>query len=246
MIVLVHGVPETSALWDKVRSHLQHDAVALSLPGFDCTRPPRFGATKDDYAEWLASKLAAMTDPIHLVGHDWGAGLVYRVVTRYSNRIGVRSWITDGLSGMHPDYEWHDFAKIWQTPGEGEDFWSHQLSLPVSDGVPIFESFGVSHEDALALAGMSDETMASCILDLYRSALPNCHATWSDSYHSTPLPGLVMSPSDDPFDDEARSAEVAGVLGARHLVLDTLGHWWALQDPFGAARVIDDFVSSVE
>ena len=59
-------------------------------------------------------------DLIDLVGHDWGAGLTYRVATAYGNRL--RSWAADIGNIAHPDYEWHDFAKLWQTPGEGEAF----------------------------------------------------------------------------------------------------------------------------
>jgi len=45
MIVLVHGVPETAALWDRLRSHLDGESVAVALPGFGCARPDGFPAT---------------------------------------------------------------------------------------------------------------------------------------------------------------------------------------------------------
>ena len=39
-VVLVHGVPETPAVWDPLRSKLSRDdVVALQLPGFGCPRP---------------------------------------------------------------------------------------------------------------------------------------------------------------------------------------------------------------
>ena len=34
----------------------------------------------------------------------------------------VRSWVTDAAGIGDVDFEWHDFAKIWQTPGAGEEF----------------------------------------------------------------------------------------------------------------------------
>jgi pimeloyl-ACP methyl ester carboxylesterase len=46
MIVLVHGVPETSAVWDKFRRNLHQDSVAVSLPGLGGTLPAGFKATK--------------------------------------------------------------------------------------------------------------------------------------------------------------------------------------------------------
>ncbi len=53
MIVFVHGVPETAAIWNKVRRALDRESVAIELPGFGCPRPEGFGATKDDYVDWL-------------------------------------------------------------------------------------------------------------------------------------------------------------------------------------------------
>ena len=103
MIVFVHGVPETAAIWDKVRSAISRESVALSLPGFGCPRPEEFGATKDDYVAWLLGELDQIEDPIDLVGHDWGAGLTYRVATAHGDRL--RSWAADIGNIAHPDYE---------------------------------------------------------------------------------------------------------------------------------------------
>ena len=73
MIVFLHGVPETAALWDKVRAQFDEETVALSLPGFGCARPTGFGATKDDYAAWLVGELEKFDAPVNLVGDDGGA-----------------------------------------------------------------------------------------------------------------------------------------------------------------------------
>ena len=243
MIVFVHGVPETAALWDKVRSHIDAESVALALPGFGCPRPEGFGATKDDYVEWLVTELDKFGGPVDLVGHDWGAGLTYRVATAHGDR--VRSWVTDGLNGMMPDYEWHDFAKIWQTPGDGEAFFADLFATPINEQAAIFEGFGVEHEDAVALASAADETMAACILDLYRSALPNAYAEWSDSMRPTAAPGLVLLAPDDPFGDDAASRHAAETLGAQVQALDGVGHWWALQKPAEAASILTGFITSV-
>ena len=56
--VFVHGVPETPAVWDGLRSHLHRDdVIALQLPGFGCPRPDGFGATKEEYVAWLVDEL---------------------------------------------------------------------------------------------------------------------------------------------------------------------------------------------
>jgi len=73
VIVFVHGNPETGALWDGVRSHLDRPSMAVDLPGFGTPRPDGFGATKDEYVEWLVGELDRIGEPVDLVGHDWGA-----------------------------------------------------------------------------------------------------------------------------------------------------------------------------
>lgn len=56
VIVFVHGVPETAAIWTGVRAALDEESVALSLPGFGCPRPDGFAATKDDYRRLAAGR----------------------------------------------------------------------------------------------------------------------------------------------------------------------------------------------
>ena len=133
--VLVHGVPETPALWDPLRAHLRRDdVVALQLPGFGCQRPPGFGATKEEYVSWLVAELERLVadGPIDLVGHDWGGGFVVRLVSTRADL--VRSWATDAAGLGDPLFEWHELAKVWQTPGAGEAFWEQQLALPPEQG----------------------------------------------------------------------------------------------------------------
>jgi pimeloyl-ACP methyl ester carboxylesterase len=242
VIVLVHGVPETAELWNHLREGLDGASAALSMPGFGCPRPEGFGATKDDYVDWLVGELDGIEGPIDLVGHDWGALLTLRVATAHGARL--RSWAADTANLLHPEYVWHDFAQIWQTPEAGEDFFRDQLAQAPADQGAVFEAFGVPSADAAALAGWADETMASCILDLYRSATPNCYATWGRQVAPTAAPGLVLLPSDDPFGNAAQSADVARMLGARHEVIAGSSHWWALQDPAQAAAVLNRFHAS--
>src|ERR1700720_1730477 len=152
--VFVHGVPETPAVWDPLRSSLRRDdAVALQLPGFGCPRPDGFAATKEDYVAWLVGQLEGLQSqgPVDLVGHDWGGGFVVRVGSTRPDL--VRSWVSDAASVGDDGFEWHEFAKIWQTPGAGEDFFEQQLSQPVEARAAVFELFAVPHDQAVAMAG---------------------------------------------------------------------------------------------
>jgi len=215
--VFVHGVPETSAVWHGLLAALDRPGtVALSLPGFDAARPAGFGATMEEYAAWLAAELERLGDPVDLVGHDWGGGI------------------------GDVEFEWHDFAKIWQTPQAGEDFWDQQLAASTKERAGVFQMFGVPEQPALDLASHLNRTMAECILDLYRSAV-DVGRQWGPDFAAIPAPGLVIIPSEDPFLNAASATKAAARAGARTAALDGFGHWWMLQDPARAAAVLREF-----
>jgi pimeloyl-ACP methyl ester carboxylesterase len=240
-VVLVHGVPETPAVWDPLRQVLRRsDVEAVALPGFGCPRPPGFGATKEEYVDWLTAEVARIGSggPVDLVGHDWGGGFVVRLVSTRPEL--VRSWVTDAAGVGAGDFEWHEFAKIWQKPGEGEEFFAAQLAMDAEQRGAVFESFGVPPERARALGSWVDEEMAASILALYRSAL-YVGREWSPDFRDIPAPGLTLIPSEDPFLSDAGSRAAAGRAGATVAELSGLGHWWMLQDPERGAAVLADF-----
>jgi pimeloyl-ACP methyl ester carboxylesterase len=238
VIVFVHGVPETAAIWNRVRAAIQHESVALSLPGFGCDRPDGFGATMDDYVDWLVGELDQIDGPIDLVGHDWGAGLTFRVATAHGDRL--RSWAADVGNIAHPEYVWHAIAQLWQTPGDGEAFVASQREVSAEERAPGLETMGISAAQALEMAAGLDETMGGCILALYRSAVPNIHDHWGP-WSPTSAPGLIVHPSDDPFSDEVKAREVADAFEARFETLDGAGHFWPYQAPDKAAAVLESF-----
>ena len=85
----------------------------------------------------------------------------------------VRSWVTDAAGIGDVEFEWHDFAKIWQTPQAGEDFWAQQLAAPAEERAGVFQAFGVPGEPALDLASHINRTMAiassTCTVRPWRS-----------------------------------------------------------------------------
>ena len=152
----------------------------------------------------------------------------------------VRSWVTDAAGLAHPDFEWHDFAKIWQTPGDGEAFFADQLAQGVDERSAVFELFGVPPERTPILGERVDATMAGCILDLYRSSL-QVGTEWAPDFADVPVPGTVVVPSEDPFLSEVLARSAAERAGATVAELPGLGHWWMLQDPEAGAALLEEF-----
>ena len=59
--VLLHGNPETPAIWGPLLDVLQRsDVVTPRLPGFGAAAPAGWGASKEEYVDWLITELAAI------------------------------------------------------------------------------------------------------------------------------------------------------------------------------------------
>jgi pimeloyl-ACP methyl ester carboxylesterase len=245
--VLLHGNPETPAIWRPLQAHLRRsDVITLQLPGFGVPVPDGFGATKEEYVEWLCEQLAALGEPVDLVGHDWGGGFTFRVATTRPDLL--RSWVCDVAGLAHPDYVWHDFAQIWQTPGAGEEFFASTADQPREDRIAMMEAIGVVGGVAGEIVDAGDELMNRCVLALYRSAAQPAMVEWGRlAENAAARPGLVLAPTDDHF---AGGVELAGQMatrmGARFVVIEGQGHWWMLGDPVSGAAILDGFWESLD
>ena len=72
-VVLVHGNPETDAVWDPLVDAMgRDDVVRLSPPGFGAPMPDGWPATYLDYRDWLEGELIRLPAPIDLVSADPG------------------------------------------------------------------------------------------------------------------------------------------------------------------------------
>jgi pimeloyl-ACP methyl ester carboxylesterase len=85
--------------------------------------------------------------------------------------------------------------------------------------------------------------MGGCILDLYRSAVPNCHADWGP-FGPTRVPGAVLVATDDPFGDRTKADDVAATFAAEVIELPGAGHFWPAQAPELAAEALRRFWST--
>jgi pimeloyl-ACP methyl ester carboxylesterase len=250
--VFVHGVPETPALWDRLRLTLdQPDSVAVRLPGFGSPLPDGFDATKEAYVDWLVGELETISagsddsddgggQGVDIVGHDWGGGFVVRLVSIRPDL--VRSWVTDAAGMGSGAFEWHPVAKIWQTPEAGEQFFAGWAAQPPEAVAATFESLGIPHDDALTMVDAVDETMASAILSLYRSAV-DVGEEWSPEFRDIKAPGLVLVAEQDPYGSASRSRQGAERSGAAVAELEGLGHWWMLESPERVAPLLEEFWS---
>jgi pimeloyl-ACP methyl ester carboxylesterase len=241
-IVLVHGNPETDALWGPLVDALgRTDVVRLSPPGFGAPLDDGFPATYLAYRDWLEEELEGIEGPIDLVGHDWGGGHVINVVMHRPEL--VRSWASDVVGLFDPDYVWHDLAQIWQAAGEGEQLVDTMFGGTLEDRTQQMTALGIPLDIATAIAPAQGPEMGRAILSLYRSASqPAMSDAGRALENAAARPGLSLLATEDPYigaqDHRRRAADRAG---ARTEVLDQLGHWWMVQDPARAAAALTRF-----
>jgi pimeloyl-ACP methyl ester carboxylesterase len=232
-VVLVHGVPDTHRVWNKLTAHLDRtDIIAVSLPGFGCPIPPGFTPTKDAYAAWLANKLESINNPIDLVAHDWGCILALRAMMLKPGL--VRTWAVGGAP-LDAEYVWHETAQLWQTPGVGEKF----MSLMNGDAIiAALTSVGVPQEDAEEASKHMDDTMRQSILALYRSAL-TVGQEWEGDLAKITAPGIVIWGENDPYAATKFGSRLASKTHADYLRLAACGHWWQLERPKQVALALN-------
>lgn len=235
--VLIHGVPDTARVWDRLLPLLPDEhVVALDLPGFGCGWPAGFEPTKERYLAWIIDSLEAIPGPLDVVAHDWGSILMLRVLTLRPDLI--RSWAGGGAP-FSADYAWHPTARLWQTPGAGEKAMDR---LTPDIAVDMLRRAGLSETDARVTAANIDLRMKESILGLYRSGR-DVFATWGPELAGIRdrVPGLVLWGETDPYAEPRFAERIGEATGARVACFEGCGHWWQVERPEETAAAIVSF-----
>lgn len=264
-VVLVHGYPDSAEVWTQVAEQLapRFHVVAYDVRGAGQSSAPHRGTA--GYAlEHLVDDLAAVVDavspdePVHLVGHDWGAlqGWEALVSERLGGRIASFSAATPAL----------DHVGLWfrrrlqrPTPKHLAEALSQALGsfYMMAFQLPLLPELGwklllgrhwpkllARVEGVQAAATPTQTADGQNGLGLYRANLlprllrPRPRAT------SVPVQLLVMRR--DRFVPERvyeRIAEWAPKL--RRTEIDA-GHWAPLSHPQAFADAVSGFVTSVQ
>lgn len=233
-VVLVHGNPETPAVWDLVARRLAEagvgEPVRLSPPGFGAPVPEGFDPTPAAYRGWLIAELGRFGGPVDLVGHDWG-GLHVAGVAMWRPDL-LRSWASDALGVLDPGYRWHDLARLWQTTHAGEAWVEEQLRQNPEQKVETYVAMGIDPRVAAPMAEGFDAEMGRCILRLYRAAAQPSMAELGEGLPAAVArPGLGILATEDTTvgTDEQRNALIRRA-GATPHHLPGAGHWWMTED----------------
>ncbi|MFZ5783758.1 MAG: alpha/beta fold hydrolase [Pseudomonadota bacterium] len=243
-LVLVHGNPESAAIWGPLIGELgRADAVALSPPGFGVPAPRGFDSSPAGYRDWLASQLELFRTPVDLVGHDWGG--IHVAALAMSRPDLIRSWASDALGVFAPDYVWHARAQVWQQEGPGEasvqELWGGNLEQRLA----VTSALGMTGRMAERVAAGMDPEMGRAVLKLLRSARqPAMSEAGQLLPRAAQRPGLALIALDDfgrasgTLEQHEWAAQRAGAKVAR---LAGVGHWWPEETPAPVAEALTRF-----
>ena len=194
----------------------------------------------ENYADWLITEVERLQAPVHLVGHDWGAGHVFGLLARRPDL--VTTWAADVVGIIHPDYKWHDAAQAWQTPEVGEQVIDAMVSMTLDERTAAFGGLGLPDNILAKVVGGLNAEMGRCILGLYRDAAQPATAQLGERLAGVDLPrGLGIVATADSYVPAQLCTAATSTMGAGELRLEGLGHWWMVEDPDQAATGLIDF-----
>lgn len=231
-VVFVHGNPGPMDDWEHMIPAVSTfaRAIAMDMPGYGrADHPRRFDYTIDGYSRYLGKLLDKLgVDRAHLVLHDFGGPWGLRWAMENLGRVGSVTLVN---CGVLRGYEWHGFARIWQTPILGE------LSMLTSTRSGMKRALDAMNPKPLPDAfydrvdKYADWGHKRAVLRLYRASKDvGRHAPPIPEAAKT-LPVCVLWGERDPFIpvEFAEKQKQAFPKAEVHL-LKGLGHWPFLDD----------------
>lgn len=233
-VVLLHGNPDTHAVWDGVVEALSGSrrCLAPDLPGFG-------GSGEDDdvtlegMSRWVAAFLdAAGLERVHLVIHDVGSTYGFAFAAEHADRLLT---LTTFNGTFFPDYRWHFWGRMWRTPIVGEIVMAlGNEALFVREtrkGSP-----GITVEHAKAMYREFTPRTRRHVLRVYRERDPEKFRGWDAKLlqATARVPTLVLWGDLDPYMPSGTADRFGGEV---HHYADA-GHWPMIDHPADAAARI--------
>lgn len=240
-IVLLHGNPDTHAVWGPVVSHLaaEHRCIAPDLPGFGGSHAPEdFDFSLRNQGAFVRDLLSALElERVHLVVHDVGGPYGLAFAAEHPKRIET---LTIFNTNFFPDFRWHFWARVWRTRVLGE------IAMGIANR-PLFVremrrgSPRIPKEYAEHAYGAFTRETKRMVLRWYRAMDPDVHAGWDEQLlaATAKTPKQVLWGDLDPF-LPARTAER---FGGEVTHVGDCGHWVMLEEPAWAAAEIAKIVA---
>lgn len=245
-VLLVHGWPESSHMWEACLAALADAglrAIAPDLPGHGRSplRRPATWATHVAALHEVAEAHGIGPDrPAALVVHDWGGLIGLRWACDHPGWTDAHV-ISD--TGFFADGRWHGLARAMRTPGEGEalvDAWTRESFGQLLGAVSRLTDAQLD-EHWRSLETVEHRRAA---LELYRSGEFSELAAYEGRLAALDVPTLVLWGEDDPFAPVAGAERFAAELPRAELrVLPGTGHFVVEDAPEAYAAAVAGFLA---
>ncbi|MEU7010282.1 alpha/beta fold hydrolase [Streptomyces sp. NPDC046332] len=251
-VLLVHGFPDSHRLW-------RHQVPALTAAGYTCVAPtlrgfgasgrPEGGAAAYHPAKHVGDLLELLArleiDRVHLVGHDWGSGMVQGLARVLPDRMASLTILSVGHAASILGAGWEQKERSWymllfQLEGVAEEW------LRRDDFANFREMLG-EHPDAEAIIEQLRAPGAlTAALNVYRAGLP-ADVQFGPAQPVPPLPGPVMgvwSTGDRFLTEQSMTGTGKHVDGTwRYERIEDAGHWLQLDQPDRVNALLLDFLA---
>jgi haloalkane dehalogenase len=240
-VLLVHGYPESSYMWQHALPGLADAgwrALAPDLPGYGDSEPDQ-PATWERHVEALERFARALElGPVPLVTHDWGVAIGLRWACDHP---GAASALVISDGGFFSDRRWHDLANVMRTPEEGEKL----IRAYTEEGFTAAMHAVSSGMSDAAIAeywkAFADDTRRLGHLELYRSGEFDKLVPYEGRLAALQIPALIVWGEQDRFAGVAMAHRFHEELaGSELVILDGAGHFvWDDQPERTTAALLD-------
>jgi short-subunit dehydrogenase/pimeloyl-ACP methyl ester carboxylesterase len=261
-IVLVHGFPDTSRVWDEVVDAMTPWArvITYDVRGAGASGRPR---SRDGYRfAQLAADLVTVLDhvqpdePVHVVGHDWGAIQAFEAVCLPAHAARIASFTC--VSGASFDHAGRALRQTFSgSPRLGrtlrqlrKSWYIGAFQLPVLPERAFHDGTGARILEALEHVeprpGHPADTLAedgANGVELYRA---NLHRVMRPQRSTVHVPTQVVIGTQDPFVSMGLFDELAELAPEAFLQRIHGGHWLPRTHPTAIAEAVQDLVRHVE
>ena len=242
-MVLLHGYPESSFMWEEVLPPLAaagFHALAPDLAGFGDSEPDPPGTWARHVEALERFRTQQGLDRLALVVHDWGGLIGLRWACDHP---GVPWALVISDTGFFSDGKWHGLAEAMRTPEQGEQLVDGMTEENFAGMLAGISDIGpeAAREYFKAFA---DEPRRRGQLELYRSGDFSELAAYEGGLAALGVPTLMLWGEDDPF------APVAGAVRFEHeipgsevVVLEGTGHFVVDDAPDRYAEALVRFLT---
>jgi pimeloyl-ACP methyl ester carboxylesterase len=228
-VLLLHGWPQSSWMWRPIVAALGEAgfrAIAPDFPGYGDSMARR-PATWHTHMQALHEFFSALgIESAALVVHDWGGLIGLRWACDHP---GVANALVISDTGLFPDGRWHGFAKVLQTPGDGEAA-IEQMTREAFGAVFAQASPGMTESDLDEyFRPFTTPEGREAQLELYRSGDFSELEPYEGKLAALGVPTLMLWGEADPFapiggarrfEREIPGSELEVVEGIGHFVTD--------------------------